>query len=522
MRREAKTPVGERAYANGAWRDLRAFSAVGLSAVNLTMAFTLALATGASIAIGQGLLALVLIATGMAIIVGLVNWRWSVYGLVAYLPFSGIAILATYPSTASAVATVQEGWAYDAAVLLKDLLFVVPAYLGFLVYHLSHRRPIGITNAPVMPMVMLALIVLAQVFNPALPSLLVGLIGAKVWLFYIPLFFLGYHLVERRRDVVTLLSVMVAASVVPLVLGVVEALLLNGGRADFVYGLYGDAAGPATQNLAEIALEGGGIIRRVPSTFSFVTQYFVFTAAMVALSYGLWRSAPDGQLRRLGQMMWPLALVAALSSGARVAFVLIPVLVGLLLLLDARRRMVGLLSAPVVLGFALIGVVAALGATVGTVSGHIAGVALEEFPIIVVEGFRSAISETWVGLGAGIDTSAARHAFPGQAGTVGINGVWQESWYVKVIIELGVGGAVAVALLFGGVIRQGFRAWRMVDDRLLKGASTGMLAFLLWILLANIKGQYLDLDPANVYFWLIAGVLAKLPVLGVSLNARGG
>ena len=36
---------------------------------------------------------------------------------------------------------------------------------------------------------------------------------------------------------------------------------------------------------------------------------------------------------------------------------------------------------------------------------------------------------------------------------------------------------------------------------------------MIWSLVYAVKGQYLDLDPLNVYFWLFAGMLFKLPAL---------
>jgi len=66
-----------------------------------------------------------------ALLVGLRNWRWSVYGLLCYLPVSGIAILAAYPGRTDRAI----------AILAKDFVFVIPAYLGFLVYFWKRRRP---------------------------------------------------------------------------------------------------------------------------------------------------------------------------------------------------------------------------------------------------------------------------------------------------------------------------------------------------------------------------------------------
>src|SRR5204863_6053797 len=108
-----------------------------------------------------------------ALLVGLYDWRWSVYGLLCYLPFSGIAILAAYPGRADRAA----------AILAKDFLFVIPAYLGFLLYFARRRQKFWFRGAPLVIFGLLALVVLAQAVNPRLPNHLVGLIGIKIWLF---------------------------------------------------------------------------------------------------------------------------------------------------------------------------------------------------------------------------------------------------------------------------------------------------------------------------------------------------
>jgi len=55
-------------------------------------------------------------------------------------------------------------------------------------------------GAPVGLLAVLAGLIIIQFFNPQLINWLVGLIGLKVWLFYIPLYFLGYHLIDSSDE----------------------------------------------------------------------------------------------------------------------------------------------------------------------------------------------------------------------------------------------------------------------------------------------------------------------------------
>lgn len=468
-------------------RDLRA------TVVTVTAALIIGLAVGS----GQAALAVALLAVAGAIALGVRSWRWSLYALLLYIPVSGVPIIATYPHT-------------HIAVLLKDILFVGPAYLGFLAWAAAKRSRIVFVGAPIVPFALLALLVLGQALNPSLPNLLVGAIGVKVWLLYIPLYFLGYHMVRDRADLSRLLAVMSLSAVLPLVLGIVEAILIKGGHADIVYRWYGAAAPAVTQDFAQFSYGGGGTLRRVSSTFSFATQYYAFTASMVVVIYAWWRGVLIGTKHApLGRLFWLLAITAAFLSGARGAFLLIPFLVLMILVLDRPPglRISGRLLGPAA---ALLAAITALGTAAPTLIGSTLHTGAQEFNDVFVKGFSRAIGTTWVGLGTGIDTNATRYAYSRPALFQGVGGTWYESWWVKVVLELGVPGLFVVCLLFGTLVGRGVRHHRALHDPRLRAVSAALLAFLVWNLAYGLKGQYVDFDPIDVYFWLLAGIAARL------------
>ena len=251
-----------------------------------------------------------------AFLVGVWRWRWSVYALLVYLPFSGIPILAA----------VARGGDRAAALLAKDFLFVLPAYVGFAVWALRRRERPALPAVPLTLLALLALVVVVQALNP--PNFLAALIGTKVWLFYVPLVALGYHLVDTRRRLIDVLGLMTLVALVPAAIGIAQGVLLIRGHADLALRLYGDAAAAATQQFTRFEFAGGGTLHRVPSTFSYVSQYYMFVAAMLVVSYAWWRAS---HRRVLGATVWIVLLGAAFLSGQRGAFVFVPLLVALLL-----------------------------------------------------------------------------------------------------------------------------------------------------------------------------------------------
>ena len=444
--------------------------------------------------------AAVLLAAALA--VGIVNWRWSLYALLCYLPVSGIAILAAY----------GEREERAAAVLAKDFLFVIPAYVGFAVWAIRTRRNIFFPGAPIALFAALAGVVAVQAFNPALPNRLVGVIGMKIWLFYLPLFLLGYHLLRSRAELRRLLGLMSVVAIVPATIGIVQAALVYGGMEETVYAAYGDAAAAATQNFVEFPLPGGGTLRRIPSTFSSFYQYYLFLAAMIAVVYAWWRGALRGRLGSwFGGGLWVLMLAAVFLMGARGAFLFIPLLVALILVLDrgSENRLPLRGRAAAIAG----GAVAAALVTAGVLGifSHVWETLSGEFGDVIVDSAREAVSTTWVGLGSGIDSTGSRYAFDAEDAAPGVNGRFHESWYVKTYLELGVVGFAIVVALLGTIAVRSVRTHFALRNGRLRVISAAIVALLIWTLIYNVKAQYMDFDPLNVYFWLLAGILARLP-----------
>jgi hypothetical protein len=430
------------------------------------------------------------------------RWRWPIYALLVYLPVSGVAVLAAYPGrTERAV-----------AILAKDFVFVIPAYILFLGYFLLRRRRFWFQGAPLVLFGLLALIVVIQAFNPDLPNHLVGLIGIKVWLFYIPLFFLGYYLVENRDQLFRVLGLMSLVAIVPAVIGLVEVVLYYTGHAQTVYDAYGGAASSATQGFTTFVLSHGCTIRRVPSTFSFFYQYYLFGAAMVAVSFAWWRgSRPAGKQLPVAGAVFLLIFLATMFAGVRLGFVVIPLLVAAIILLAIRSRnrlpWIGL-----AVGVACFAIAGGTAAGVCGFAAHFTQTTSTETQDVGVRSVSEAVHKTWLGLGAGSDSTAARYAFSNVQLKSKVGAV-QESWYVKAYLELGVFGLIIAVALLGTIVYRGARVHLRLRDPRLKLVSAAILALLGWVLIYSLKAQYFDLDPINIYFWLFAGILMRLPRL---------
>jgi hypothetical protein len=204
-------------------------------------------------------------------------------------------------------------------------------------------------------------------------------------------------------------------------------------------------------------------------------------------------------------------LLAAMFSGVRLAFVLVPLLVAAMIVLGVRSAN-RLPWAIVGIGVACFAIAAGAGAATCGIGQHLALATGTEKGTVVTTSVSEAVHRTWLGLGAGSDSTGARYAFPNnQLQTV--SGAVQEAWYVKTYLELGVFGLAIVVALLATIVVRAFRVHQRLRDPRLKMVSAGILAFMGFVLVYNAKAQYFDLDPTNIYFWLFAGILMGLPRL---------
>jgi hypothetical protein len=402
----------------------------------------------------------------------------------------------------SGVAIVLAGSKTNLAVLIKDFMFVIPAYVGF--FLAGRRHDWRVPGAPLLTMAALALLVVVESFNPALPNLLVALIGMKVWLLYIPLLFLGYHFFDSKDNLRSVLGVMTAVAMVPAAVGIVEAIAIYSGHASQVYSFYGSAASAVTQYFSQQNYVGGGFSRRVPSTFSFEAQYFAFAVSMTAVAFAWWRLSGR---RMAGVVACAVLLVACFTSGARAAFIMIPLLIILIVFLDGRLGQGG--TVIVALAGALLVAASLFGADPQVVIGTAFNIGLSETQSHFIPDMQAALQNASLGLGTGSSTGSARYALVGQTDPRFI----VESWWAKVILELGVAGLLVVLALFAQIVARAYRVHRRLTDSGLRAFSAGVIAFLIWNLIYMTKGGWIDIDPINVYFWFLVGMLLRVQYL---------
>ena len=191
-----------------------------------------------------------LVAFAWAII--LPRWRLGLELYTLVIPFAGAIELWLY----------RFSW----AVLIKDILFAMPAYIGFALSGEARSALAGIPRSFGAIVLLFVGIVLVQAFNPSGPGLLVTLVGLKVWLFYLPMLLLGRAYVRDEASLLRLSRLMIGLIWLPCSVGILQWLLSLALGYQYAISLfYGAAARNATQGFARF---NNGLMR-IPSTFAF-------------------------------------------------------------------------------------------------------------------------------------------------------------------------------------------------------------------------------------------------------------
>ncbi len=434
-------------------------------------------AAGAAMSLRLSYAPLMIVGAAAALLA--LQWRAGVIVLLLALPFSGVPAF----------------MAGSGGLVLRDVCIVAPLYVTFAVEMTRLRGRL----APEMGIALFALALFAAlvvVQSLLSPTVLAGAIGVRVWLAYIPMLAIGYHFVRTRADFETMLKLTAILGLVPAALAIAEcALAVTQGNFGPFEHIYGAWEIKDTQRFVVFTTSDGHLrIPRVPSTFTSVSQYFGFS--LVAFTAALAMALRGGSVR--WSVCAALLAAGALASGARSAYVGVPAVAVLSIALSGIRQ-----SRAMALGVLTIvacGIVAAAQTDAMSIAlavpSHV-GVTLR------TAAYEMRSSFTLAGHGTGWDTNAALR----------YGGVTErryiENWYAKAMLELGIGGLIAITVAFASIAWALLRGLPRLDTPSRRMAAP-FVAMMLITMVLLFKGPYIDLDPLNVYVWLLLGAVFGL------------
>lgn len=425
---------------------------------------------------GQAWLLLAELAVGSAGAVFLIHWRWGVFAILVYLPVAGMVSNFLYPA--------------PAALLLNDGLIGF-TYVGFAAA-LSRRQVPWVVPTPFLgAFLVLCGLSIVEAFNPQITSPLVALVGFRVLLFYIPLFILGFSLAQQS----------------PMLLERLVWLVLMTSLPVCIFGIWEWFQGPSTvsqlgptfaRTLWVIGPEAtNSFIFHPASTFDFVGQFSDYLMFVTLISLGALLATSRQRTLGLLAAIFGAAAMSVILSASRTTWFELVLAVFAMYVIRGRSS-----SFPRALP--LIGITIAIAITVGQpiLDNRLPFLTRTDTVLIHLENFNPFRPEllTWQGLtghGTGSALGAVRHV----SGSVPIQ--FESGWYIPLYM-FGVLGLVAYLLLYAVVLRL---AWSglgtLASDRRWLGAAI----FCYLLVTAAFQGA-INYPPANVFFWLFAGLLA--------------
>jgi hypothetical protein len=430
--------------------------------------------------------------------------RQALIGFIVYVPFSGTV---TYALGGSGILQ-----------LAKDAIYL-PALLGVGLFCLKTRQPLIIPPAIKFPLAILltscTLTMLVVNGGQQLSAsggdipILIGVLGLKVLLGYLPVITCIFYLLRDREDVYLLLRIQVAVILICCCLGFIQYMMLKTGMCP---GTIGTGEELFKASLQARCFVGGSLLYspavgqiRLPGTLNAPWQWGWFLISSGFFAFGTAFNDRSLFWRLIGLLSLAAVGIMATISGQRIALALVPLTIVVLLVLtgqiaNLKRFLPVGVGLAVILGILMAQNVEVVNERWGSFQTRWSASPPHEF-ILQQFAWAQQQQEGILGRGVGRATNAAR--IFGQTELV-------ETYHPKLLYELGPIGLLATLALYLTLTFAVFRAYRSIQDPNLRGYGAAMWIFVLFI---SIFPYYypLDVDPVNVYYWLAAGIVLKLP-----------
>ena len=423
-----------------------------------------------------------------------VNWRLSVKSALYAVVLEGALRKWVFPQASELIYFLKDG-------------ILLGAYIGYFTRERAAFRHLVGRGGILGLLVAMTFILFLQAFNPSLNSVLVGILGAKGYLLYVPLAFLLPDLFRSTEELHRYLRWYLVFCIPICLLGIAQFF----APVDSVLNVYA----PSEVDAEVVAFEEGNV--RVTGTFPYLGGYSVYLTLCLALLFAL--------LIYTRRWPWRLALGTALllivansfMTGARaVVLSALILLVGFIVYsLFERSPRSRLVSVVLILacGFC------------GLASIKVFPTAIEAFmnranddSDSVTERIGNSFVEPWLGfqysgvVGYGVGaTQVACFALRDQLrlGPPAARPPPAEGEMLRVMLELGAFGFIlwyGLRLYFLWLL---WRTCRTLRQPMLRHLA--LAAFLFHALMFN--GQLVTNTTTGVFYWFLAGFAFLLPRL---------
>ncbi len=457
---------------------------------------------------------------GAVVVVAILNnWRNGVYFFLSWLLFEDF---------------VRKFLGNNMAIYFaKDFLLLV-VFISF--FAAVRRKEVTIFRPPfLMPLLIFIWFGALQIFNPASTSIWYGLLGFKIFFYYVPLIFIGYALLNSEAELRRFFTVNLVLVLIIISLGIAQSIL----GASFL--------NPAVQapdirelsGLYRVSPISGEIAYRPTSVFVSAGRYadFIMVAWILVLGFSGYLLLRHKKGRALAFIAIPVTAAGAFLTASRGSFMwgMINALATSVAFIwgapwqrgEARHvfRSIQRVAIGIALGIILLfyaypdALLSRLDIYKETLLPSSPDSELVfrgwTYPL---ENFLGAFNyERWpYGYGIGTTSNGGQYVarfFKVKPPVAGV-----ESGFGALVVEMGIGGLILWFVMSGAIL---FSAWKVVKK--LKGSPWFPVGFVIFWYAFFLLGPatfggmaaYEDF-LLNAYFWLLLGLLFRLPSMALS------
>jgi hypothetical protein len=358
------------------------------------------------------------------------------------------------------------------------------------------------------PLVLFTAVCLIQIFNPNFENWVISIAGIKVHLIYMPLYYMGYYLLQDRPCLIRLIHLFSILAVIMGAYGIVQYLQgpeavssLGSSFAEIVRKDTWWAGSRHYFRPMSFAATGG-----LASSFNMIG--FPFVALSAIFSRHIWGKV-------LGAVSLLILMVALVLTGVRSSLLSL-MATGLLISIIFSRRML----VPLVLVI-LIGLAISINLGEGQIEHRMASMS-NPYKSFMTNRMRfiTVVPELVSNYPAGIGLARTGAA----AGALSkfypeYERMTIDNYLTSMVFETSLLGAFFILLIFLIILYQGAVIIRGSSGEF-RMVAIALYAVPLLIFIAGFSGPTLTIAPHNIYFWLSVGLLLKLPEIYASPGKR--
>ncbi|HTG28438.1 MAG TPA: hypothetical protein VK818_09475 [Methylomirabilota bacterium] len=462
-----------------------------------------------------------LLAVGSVFVIAILNnWRNGVYLFFSWLLFEDLA---------------RKYLGNNMAIYFAKDVLVAVVYLSFIIA-VRRKKTIKIVRPPFFVAVMLLVwFGIMQMFNPASSTIVYGILGVKLFFWYIPLYFVGYALLNSEADLRRFFRFNAWLALIITGLGVAQSIIgpsfLNPARpAEEIREL---------STLYRVSPITGLSSYRAPSVFVSAGRYtnYLLIAWVLMLAFTGYLLLRHRRGRNIAFISLAVVYAAVLLSGSRGVFLwtageALFIVAAYLWGAPWRQREVirvfrTVQRAALAIGLAVVALFfvfpdalfARLAIYSETLTPGSSASELQsrtwDYPL---RNFLGAFNYDRWPYGFGIGTSSLGVQYVAKIFHGAPMGVGVESGFGALVVEMGIGGLILWLVMSIAIL---VSAWKIVKK--LKGTPWFPIAFAIFlyafVLLLPITFTsmvaYEDF-VINAYFWTLLGILFRLPSLALS------